>query len=305
MSWKSVGRLIELIVWPLLLFLIYERNELVDELNVKSLHTEFGRRLLILMPFTSGDIPKMIENISRWSHIKPFFKKPTVRPYVDFIFYFNLDFVQDGAIREPLNDLRLKLVEMDIFNSVKVITANHDHRLDSYPGGVTDMFFEAFDIPTIRDSYSFMYWMEPDNFPIRTGWLDKLYQLASMTGSHYWMIGSIRRGVFQEQNEYSTFKDHINGNAVYRLDDPNFHSFLHKVRYDYNQVRGKHLKSFDIALHLVYKEMEPFHLKASIAHKFVYTNLVMNVYRTQTRVSDVLEQSSETYLLHGRYIIFS
>ena len=71
-----------------------------------------------------------------------------------------------------------------------------------------------------------MYYMEPDNSPCRSYWLDKLYEEAVLHGD-FWMKGSIIRDGSPLIGTYS-FADHLNGNALYRLDSAAFSQFLTK-----------------------------------------------------------------------------
>jgi len=99
-------------------------------------------------------------------------------------------------------------------------------------------------------AYNYLYYMEPDNFPCRSQWLDRMYEEAVLDGD-FWMkgitspflvrpaahlqttpvelgsTGSIIRDGSPLIGTY-TFADHINGNAFYRLDSPQFATFLSK-----------------------------------------------------------------------------
>lgn len=263
--------------------------------------SEYGQRLLVLIPFTAKDLDKLGENVDRWPSLPATRGHPDIRPFVHLLFYSNVDLVsQGGPAWQQFEALRRRVEGWRIFGQVNYLSAHIEPVLDRYPGGATEMFFEALTIPHIRDTYAFLFWMEPDCFPVRQGWLDRLYHLATMSGTHYWVLGSILRA--RPSPEYAKISRHINGNALYRLNDPEFDAFLALVQHEYAQRKGQFLRSFDVAIHLVGEQLEPYEVRASVAHHFVYTDVIMNVYRRGTSMSEVCAENPRTFFLHGRHL---
>lgn len=189
------------------------------------------------------------------------------------------------------------------FRSVRFLMANLPPRSeeDRYPLGSSLMFFRAMELPTLLDRYRYMYWMEADQVPCRAGWLDRLYHVAT-NHPDFWMLGSIVRDG-QQSNTYYSFADHINGNALYRLDSPSFHSLLATVQEEFIKNKSKFLAAFDIALYLVPRYTLPFAQYAQIKHHFLYTDLVQNHYRSPANVSQICAAHPNTFLLHGKNLL--
>ena len=74
----------------------------------------------------------------------------------------------------------------------------------------------------MQKDYDYIYLMEADNRPCRSGWLDQLRRDVS---SSPWISGGIRRDGVEVGGKFS---DHINGNALYNIGDHEFRSFIAK-----------------------------------------------------------------------------
>jgi hypothetical protein len=79
---------------------------------------------------------------------------------------------------------------------------------------------------------------EPDTWPVRDGWADALERmLDSPEGEGWWMRGGIWR-------MWRPTADHINGNALYRLQDNGFYIFLYQALRSFRF----HNEGFDFAI---------------------------------------------------------
>jgi hypothetical protein len=115
---------------------------------------------------------------------------------------------------------------------------------------------ESDELKPFRSQFKYVYWAESDVEPIRPRWADSLYIEATLPSSHtgaapdYWMKASIYRGRgFDAAALYSSnwnWIDHLNGNAFYRLNDPEFESFV-KITMEYEPFND-YWKPFDIAM---------------------------------------------------------
>lgn len=259
--------------------------------------------MVIVIPF-ANDLDKLEENISRWGKIIPSTGKFKVKPYVDLMLYFHQDLATSSQ-KSRVDNIVKRISATGAFSAVTTLSAYLGKWEDRYPLGPSNMFFKLMvETPIIEDyGYSYLFWMEPDCFPVRSGWLDRLYNLVTTSGQ-FWVIGSAIRSDFVEDPQFRYGYDHINGNALYRLDDPDFRSFLDAVHEDFPQNLKKYMRSFDIAIALYKKSLKPFTRYSELHHHFIHTDLIQNVYRTETNVTDLLSKHPNTYILHGRSLVF-
>lgn len=287
-------------VWPVALLLWGRLEHHRDLVQFHSIGGEVGRRLLVVMPF-ARDVDLLERNIRRWAALPP--SRPGLRTHrhVDLLLYYHRDF---DLYPERERVLRLVAAVRGSFRSAGVISAYLGGVDDRYPVGPSRMFFKLMlETPLVQErGYSYLFWMEPDCFPVQPGWLDRLYQRATSSGA-FWMMGSLRRGAFEELKQYEHIKAHINGNALYRLDDPSFLAYLEAVQEDFDQRMSRYVGSFDLAIYLFWRGLEPYHRVAALTHRFVYTDLVQNVYITPTSIAAILQESPGTYLVHGRALL--
>src|SRR3989338_4384321 len=103
---------------------------------------------------------------------------------------------------------------------------------DIYPAGPSVMFFKLFlgQVTSLTD-YGSMFWMEPDVTPLKPFWLSAVAREAHSAPFSWWMRGSIVHGPSANRyllvpEAYFAWIKHINGNALYRLGDPDFVNFV-------------------------------------------------------------------------------
>lgn len=222
----------------------------------------------------------------------------------DLIFYFNQDWGKRPMLIPHLKRMIQDSKAKKCFRKVKFLMANlqAQSEQDKYPLGSSLMFFRAMELPILVDEYRYMYWMEADQQPCKPGWLDRVYNKAIFNPG-FWMIGSIMRDG-QSSSTYYSFADHLNGNSLYRLDDPGFHSFLSKVQEEFSKNKGRFLAAFDIAIYLVARHTLSFTDYTNIKHRFIYTDLLQNVYRTPTNITQLCQTYQTTFLVHGKYLSY-
>jgi len=131
--------------------------------------------------------------------------------------------------------------------------------------------------------------MEADVHPVRKNWLKRVI-VEMLCGDDFWIKGSPY--MYAHPQWLSRYKWHINGNAIYKVGDPEFRAF-------YTEVVDPNPKyPYDLALgESVY---EPNNARKSVPRIFKYKHSIFiqnwNSYFNQTRI---LETSPETYLVHG------
>lgn len=292
------------LAWLIIVVLFYEREHLRGQLHSSLVHNEYGSRLAIVVPFIEEELATIESNLQLWSQ-SPYFPCEAAsgaKRHTDLVFYYNQDWARQPQMIPKLQKLLGSSPARHCFRQVRFLMANLPPRSpeDRYPLGSSVMFFRAMELPGLVDDYRYMYWMEADQRPCQAGWLDKIYALA-ISRPGFWMIGSIVRDG-QQSNTYYSFADHINGNALYRLDDPEFHTFLGRVQEEFAKNKGRFLSAFDIAIYLVARHSLTFSEYAAIKHRFHYTQLVQNVYRLQTNATQICTANPDTFLIHGKYL---
>ena len=260
-----------------------------------------GEKMLVVIPF-ANDIEMVEKNIARWHHYEASSTKFPVNRYVDLLFYYHRDLQDVREIKERVDGLVKSVKSLKYFNNVFVLSAHLNQWEDSYPLGPSKMFFKlTLETPLIQDmGYGGMFWMEPDCWPIRNCWLERLYKEGTASGP-YWMIGSLKRDGKEYEKQFENITDHINGNALYKIGDPNFIRYLELVSDDFDQRMSKYLRSFDVALY-VYRMLLPYSQRSRFEHYFRYSPTVMNVYRTETRIFNIQKEQPEVFL-HGRHLV--
>lgn len=243
-------------------------------------------------------------NISRWQKLRPFEGKYNVKKHVDLILYYHRDY-HVSPQKSYIDQIKIQLEALQTFNRVLILSADLPVYDDKYPMGPSYMFFKLMlSTPLIEDSgYNFVFLMEPDCHPIRHGWLSQLYALTATAGPS-WIIGSARRGEHILQNNYAYTKGHINGNAIYRVDHPGFRTFVEAVLDDFDQDMERYQSSFDLALSLFRSKLDPEWMQTDILHRFTYTGVILNFWRSQIHLSDILEKFPDAFIAHGRNISF-
>jgi len=301
--WCRIPVFLEWIIWPLALLLLLRLENDDGLLGLLGLKAEAGKKMVIVVPF-AHDMDVLESNLKRWTRLCPFVGKYPVRKHVDFLFYYHKDYLMSPH-KTRIDGLISYVRSLKVFNTVNVISAGLDGYMDTYPLGPSNMFFNLFlSTPLLEDKgYNFLFWMEPDCHPVRNGWLTQLYSAAVRNGP-FWMLGSARRGEYDLPKDLEYAKNHMNGNAIYRLDDPNFRAYVEAVHEDFDQELKLYMRSFDIALHIFRRKLRPKYRQTELLHRFLYTDLIHNYWRTAVSVAEILERFPVTYLVHGRNVKF-
>lgn len=114
------------------------------------------------------------------------------------------------------------------------------------------------------------------------------------------------RGAAAEFAGY-TFADHLNGNALYRVGDAAFRAVIARIEERFMAAPGDYVGCYDIALYLARKDRAVFSFEeyAAMQHRFAYTDIVQNYFRTPVDMRDVCARSPTTFLVHGRNVFAS
>lgn len=233
-----------------------------------------------------------------------------------------------GALFDKaLQTIRHTTILSRCFAQVHIVRANLPTKIqDDYPAGVNLMFYNLLlgQVAVANDSESgrsgsdnnptttttsltaafhSVFWMEPDVFPIKPYWIDRLVRESALD-DQFWVKGSMYMGdMFDSAPEGS--KDwqwigHINGNALYRLNSPEFAQFL-RIVMDLEPPDAV-WKPFDVSIWKVLHDFPYFwHVYQRVAKHFVYADLIDHWAFTLTD-SDIQHSKSNprTYLVHGK-----
>jgi hypothetical protein len=147
-----------------------------------------------------------------------------------------------------------------------------------------------------------MYYMEPDNLPCRRGWADQILK-ESLVPNGFWVRGSIIRDGNPSVSDYA-YAQHINGNALYAMNNLKFKKFLSKIEKRFWQDPDRYLGGYDVGLYLIRHERDIISWKefTDTVHLFQYTSLIQNWYRTPGNLTEICLHSNQTFLVHGRFI---
>lgn len=200
----------------------------------------------------------------------------------------------------------LKEAGMDrCFDTIRFVNAGLDNSTDPEKGrnnrAISEFFFALFfNTSLTADGYDYFFHMETDTRPIRPLWVDRLYEEVSSRLTPFWVMGSIYRGGSHPRafcyGKFSGCAEHINGNAIFNLQDRNFTQWLQEIHEEY--VRGNHHSSwgFDTYIINVLKKETNWPFLQEWIHKFVYTDLIQHGQWMPRK--QVLERFPNTYLTH-------
>ena len=224
-----------------------------------------GKRIAILTPFVSHQIPKLLINWKQWLTSKPC----TDKTMVTFILLYNGN-IDDESIRitdvslldnynliedkiptegDPLHKTLSGLVGIQVkkfltnqFNHLqqrikclesaefKIASANTPAYLDRHPEGPCHMFFTGLKFMK-QMGFEYMIQMEPDVIPIRNNWAQKVeMEVQKLSMLEGWQMGSQPR-CNPLYSFVSSRKDfHINGNSLYKIGDAHFEEYISKIQ---------------------------------------------------------------------------
>ena len=180
-----------------------------------------------------------------------------------------------------------------------------------YKAGPNEQFFGS--MKALSDLPGFVFYMETDCFPLTQGWVNALCEpIKSDTES--WVIGCCYRGIDKISPRYFL---HINGNALYRVGDPAFQSFLKEVWQPllHEKISSENSTlAYDCFLSYMFTASVPgsedpnWSLFQRFSSKFRFTDLIQNISAKkdlaedpEKALSQIYQTSPQTAFLHGRH----
>ena len=282
--------------------------------------------LVIVVPFTFKDAEKVVDGLQKWS--RPGDPCPAVRMLslsspgqgsststsspVDVLFWFNRDlddqlYARDASIiREIFLDALKPAAHC--FGRVEFKSARLSEEEDAYPFGPSNQWYDLFLGPERPLApYYYAFWCEHDVMPVQAGWVDALLREVTFSSVDFFIKGSIHRGRKLDNialyPEEASWVGHINGNALYQANEPEFTAMISQTR-EANRGSMSFTSSFDTAMWIqhVTSYASRWEKYQSYAHKFQYTDLIQNLCQDvswPTGARDLVAQSPGTFLVHG------
>jgi hypothetical protein len=289
--------------------------------------------LIVAVPFTFRDAHKVVSGLRRWSRpgdpcaISRRLARDSggsgsgrgsdsasisssASP-VDLLFWFNRDF--DDALHtdetEKIKQSFLQALESSshCFGRVEFKSARLTDDEDAYPMGPSNQWYSLFvGAQHALAGYEYAFWCEHDVTPVQPGWIDALLLEVTFHGD-FFVKGSIHRGrkldAIVPYPDDASWVTHINGNALYRANNPVFNSMISQCE-EKNRGSRSFLSSFDAAMWIqhVTSFASNWDKYQSFAHKFQYTDLIQNLNEDVSwpkGARDLAARSPKTFLVHG------
>lgn len=161
--------------------------------------------------------------------------------------------------------------------------------------GSNNQFWNAF---AVHAPYRHMLYMEPDTWPLKPNWLPAVDSISRDHG--FWMRGTLMRYqprfVVAPEPYRSAYTRHINGNAIYDLQDPCFAHYRTLVHAAYGDA------AFDVAMSLYRTPRYRYILEHSLAHRFAATNVIADMgIEGFANIEEMRLKLPGTYLAHAKF----
>lgn len=164
-------------------------------------------------------------------------------------------------------------------------------------GGSNAQFEAAFTVFGGK-RYRHMFLMEPDTWPIRANWLDAIN--TESTWGDFWVRGSVMHYPPRFHIGWQPFRErylrHLNGNAIYALDDPCYASARRLARETFGDD-----KAFDVAMEFYLLGLGRIMTYQAVAHRFQICRVVANTAVSPISLETARNSFEGTFLVHGKY----
>ncbi len=303
--------------------LLYENN-LFSYKSLSLMQSGKNRLDAVFISATEKEFNDVLYQLEDWStpEASPYICYPK-KPSVDLCVVFNRCY-NESFTKQLTSIFKKKIALNQSFSSFKVLFANLSDKEDvynksktgkigkfGYVDGPNHLFYKIFSEYSLN--YSSFLLLETDCRVIRSGWLEKMKELAVQ--EDFWIKGSYYRG-FAKPISFL----HTNGCALYNSGNKNFRDFVSKIK-EYYKERSKQHKSlsFDVIVWDYFRDV--FSRKADddliqewkgVYHYFKYTSFIQdytspidfkflkcsNRYKLRVNYPDA-------YILHGRQFLES
>jgi hypothetical protein len=265
-------------------------------LMVRGAQREDERVFAVALPFHENDTQAMVATLTKssaWSAVRV---QKEVGIAIDLILYTsgcpdNKHEEQEGQVQQSqIPDTVLSITQQGgivMFREIRMAYGclSPDEDRSHAQHALSNMFYKIFLDPEVSKEYFASYerlllldWRA--TAAVSPQALEKIRNLAFLpVHSHIWMMGgmaqgpSVDRAVRTGQSTNLALSGHIDGNAVYKLHDDDFHSFLRYVRVRHPPEFRSNV--FDLAIwKSVYDLPYTWLIYQALAPMFKYTQLV-------------------------------
>ena len=301
-------------------FTLFEGEEIVSGWhNMRLTH--------IVLPFHASHLTKLEQNVKSWSQYLPCSSedngKAASNNNYHLVFYSSTDAKKKEKIAEIETRLTALVTSLPeavskCFNSWEIQHANLSSNSDTYYRG-TRLMLEKMLLGKVRFgnnsipfhgeisaevNLGYAFYMEPDCVPVRNNWLNALDWNSRWPNQIFWIKGSIYRG--GNKGPYATRHPpqyyHLNGNALFNLNDRAFRSFYVKHYRPWALAAAAvHERSFDTDFWRFLHNLDTINVVKGVYHRFAYTDVVQNWWRSSYSLSKIKAEQPNTYLVHGGY----
>lgn len=252
----------------------------------------------VVIPLTEKELKSLEELLTLW------IEYPPCRPQSNYGHNITLTFSLAGFYNPTLQSTLLEMMTKlpsevtQCFRQVKVHFCNLSGRDDEYFSGSRNMFEQLLlgQVGSTNPEYVFL--METDLLPIRKYWLTALDLSIRPPVEQFWIKGMIYRGNQKVVRVTAGNAMHINGNAIYNVQDRQFIDFYFSVVAP-NVVESPIHYGYDADFNLYLFEPGRFETSRKVAHKFQYTNLMWNSWHTNYTRATMLRDNPTLFLIHG------
>lgn len=276
----------------------------------------------LIMPFHSSHLSKLEQNVRMWNSHPPCISdgsSHSVSPKYTLMFYSSTDMKKRDKIVEMETRLQQLWASLDepvkqCFHSWHIQHANLSANSDTYYRG-TRLMLEKVLLGKVALSpdestggasgdVGYAFYMEPDCLPLRAHWLTALDLQCKWPQAPFWLKGSLYRGT--NKGVYATRHPpqyyHLNGNAIINVQDRQFRSFYVKHYRPWAQsAAAVRERSFDTDFWRFLHNLDAIGVVKAHYHKFQYTDVVQNWWRSSYSVSKLRDDHNGTFLVHGGY----
>lgn len=247
------------------------------------------KKISIVIPIHVKQIDQLVQQIRSWSYFRPCNSASSILD-IDLIFFI--------ARRKNQNFDHKILINQDnleCFKQVKIVEyIFFDESSDNHNIGSRIMFeYMLGRSNEVFMEQSYVFYMEADTRPIRPNWLVGLYK--ECINGDFWVKGSIQRGI-----KMKSFIDsfHINGNAIYKIDDQNFRNFyFNLVKPYFDKIHFNY--GYDGGIFKFIYDLNNIDEVKHVFHKFRFSGFVYNSCHTNYSVQKMADQFQDTYFVHG------
>ena len=93
---------------------------------------------------------------------------------------------------------------------------------------------------------------------------------------------------------------HINGNAIYNVGSAAFQKFYqNEVRRYIVKQHGDSINAYDTYFYEYMMDLDNYNQTRNMMHLYQYTELILNMWKTEYSLSAIIEQFPNTVLVHG------